>query len=116
MTEFEIEDARGEGDQRVLRARVPPELHYFGGHFPGRPIVPGVAQLIGLVLEPARQVWPDLASPSGIKRLKFLEALGPGDVIEVELRREQDKLRFEIRRDGVRCTAGAFTLSSPCAS
>lgn len=112
--EFEIERSAPErtdrGERCVVHARVPSELRYLEGHFPGQPIVPGVAQLVPLVYREARIAWPDLAAPTSIKRLKFLEALRPGDELEVQLVREPDKLRFEIRRGETLCSHGVLTF------
>jgi 3-hydroxymyristoyl/3-hydroxydecanoyl-(acyl carrier protein) dehydratase len=110
--EFEIERTpleRFEGGERcAVRARVPPDLRYLEGHFPDHPIVPGIAQLLPLVDAQARAVWPDLPVTRTIKRLKFLEAIKPGDVLTVSFVREPAKLRFEIHRSGVLCTLGTF--------
>lgn len=112
--EFEIERGAPErtdtGERCVLHARVPSALRYLEGHFPGHPIVPGVAQLVPLVYREARLAWPDLGAPSSLKRLKFLEALRPGDELEVELVREPTKVRFEIRRGETRCSHGVLTF------
>ncbi len=35
---------------------VPPDSPWFCGHFPGEPILPGVAQL-GMVIDAIRQAW-----------------------------------------------------------
>ncbi len=112
--EFEVERSAPErtesGERCVLQARVPPDLRYLEGHFPGNPIVPGVAQLVPLVWREARLAWPALTAPSAIKRLKFLEALRPGDELEVELVKEREKLRFEIRRGETVCSHGVLTF------
>lgn len=113
---MEFETERGaatpiEGGERcVVRAHVPAGLRYFEGHFPDAPIVPGVAQLVPLVYREARSAWPDLGAPTSIKRLKFLEALRPGDNLEVHLVRQPDKLRFEIRRGETLCSHGVLTF------
>lgn len=112
--EFEVERSAPErtesGERCLIRARVPPELRYLEGHFPGNPIVPGVAQLVPLVYREARIAWPDLPAPSAIRRLKFLEALRPGDALELELLRDASKLRFAIRRGEAMCSHGVLTF------
>jgi 3-hydroxymyristoyl/3-hydroxydecanoyl-(acyl carrier protein) dehydratase len=112
--EFEIERRAPErtdtGERCLLHARVPSALRYLQGHFPGHPIVPGVAQLVPLVYREARIAWPDLGAPASLRRLKFLEALRPGDELEVELVRDGGKLRFEIRRGETRCSHGVLTF------
>ncbi|MET0183624.1 MAG: hypothetical protein ABW199_12140 [Caulobacterales bacterium] len=52
------------------------------GHFPGHPIVPGVVILQHLI-DQAEAKQPGL-SISGVKKLKFVRALGPGDNFTVE--------------------------------
>lgn len=95
----------------LVKVRIPEDLRYLDGHFPGDPIVPGIAQLLPLVLEPARAAWPDLGAPTAIKRLKFLDALRPGHALEVGLTRQGDRVRFEIRRGDVVCTRGSLMFA-----
>ncbi len=113
-SEFEIAlgepSHEGSGETCTVSVRVPPDLRFFEGHFPGHPIVPGIAQLATLVYEPAIGVWPDLPAPRAVKRLKFLEALGPGDTLEVRLDRTGDKLRFAIYRGETLCSRGVLTF------
>ncbi len=110
--EIEIGDVEksADGARCTVKIRVPHDARYFEGHFPGQPILPGIAQLVALVYEPATRAWPDLPAPKSVKRLKFLEALKPGDELEVRLRREQGKLRFEIRRSDLLCSQGVLTF------
>lgn len=112
--EFDIEAGAVEtveGKERcIVRARVPADLRYLEGHFPDRPIVPGVAQLVPLVHEQVRRAWPHLGAPTSIKRLKFLETLWPGDELEVRLTRDGDRVRFEIVRGETPCSHGTLTF------
>lgn len=108
--ELEIEIVERSSAACTVKARVPADLRYLEGHFPGQPIVPGIAQLLPLVYETARSVWSDLPAPNGIKRLKFLEAIRPGDELLVSLAREPGKLRFEIKRGELLATLGTLTF------
>ena len=112
-SDFQIEAGAPDAEGRcTVRVRVPDDLRYVEGHFEGDPIVPGVAQLIGLVWKPAKQVWPDLGPVRAIKRLKFLAALRPGHELVVSLRREPTRLRFEVSRDGAPCTRGSLVIGA----
>lgn len=107
---FVIDEVVSDAARCVLRARVPADLYYFEGHFEGDPIVPGIAQLLPLVWEPARRAWPDLPAPRAITRLKFLGALRPGHEITVTLEREPGGVSFELRRGDAVCTRGKLVV------
>ena len=73
----------------------------FSGHFPGNPIVPGViltealAQAAGIA---AASDYPETARPlfllSAIRTMKFLQAVRPGDQIDLHA----EKIAGEMRR------------------
>lgn len=84
-----------------LRIEVPAELAWFAGHFPERPILPGVAQ-IGWAIAYAREQFGFAGDPSVIDRVKFLRATGPGARLELELRRHGDYVEWELSE---RCEA-----------
>lgn len=105
-------ERRLEGDAEVVVAgvRVLDEPACVEGHFPDYPIVPGVAQLVDVVHASILRGWPELTTPSGMKRVKFLAEIRPGDLLEVELIRRLDKesVRFEIRSGGEAATRGSM--------
>lgn len=79
------------------------------GHFPGRPIVPGVV-LLDSVLGAAER-W--LAKPLKVKSLqqsKFTQPLMPEQAAKVSLTLQGDELKFEIVRDDARLAQGVFKL------
>lgn len=63
--------------------RVPPDHPAFAGHFPGRPILPGVV-LLDRVLRFAAPDG-DGGAPWRIGTVKFLAPVGPGTPLEFDL-------------------------------
>lgn len=60
----------------------PPDFIGFNGHFPGNPMLPGVAQIMAAALT----VAPD--GPARIKELrrtKFVSMVRPGDILQVRV-------------------------------
>ena len=67
-----------------IEMNISPKLHWFNGHFPGQPVLPGVAQTH----------WAALLAPalfnlqgefSGLTRLKFKTPLLPGQKVFLQL-------------------------------
>jgi len=92
--------------------RIPADHSAFAGHFPGRPIVPGVL-LLAEVIEAV--IARGGTAPMQLGAVKFLAPVGP----DAELRIEWDegaggRLRFEVQQlvDGraQRCASGHFDL------
>ncbi len=94
-----------------FRVTLPPDLLYFQGHFPDMPLLPGVAQLVALVLDRIHHVWPELGQPRTLTRLKFRRGLYPGDTIEVALDRSEGTVRFGLHRGEDLCTQGTLTFA-----
>lgn len=109
--DFLLGRPRSDGDLTVVPAEVPEDLRYLQGHFPGNPIVPGVAQLM-LVEKAARTAFRDLPPSEGIERLKFQARIDPGDRIEVRFERLQGRVRFQILRGDQVCTRGTLRVAS----
>lgn len=99
------------GRERVRFAvQVPADLVFFQGHFPGFPILPGIAQVVPLALDAAREVWPDLRAPRRLSRLKFRQPIFPEQALELILERREGPpvVRFRVERDGRICSEGAL--------
>lgn len=58
----------------------PPDCECFQGHFPGFPILPGVAQLYFL-RHFARQAFPDFPDAATYRKLKFQRLVRPTDTV-----------------------------------
>ncbi len=87
-----------EGGEWVRELDVPADLAQLEGHFPGRPLVPGVVQLAWAL--DAAAAWLGRAPRlTGIETLKFPEPLAPGRCVRVSVSCSEDgsRLRFQIR-------------------
>ena len=87
---------------------VPEQSPFFQGHFPGRPVLPGVAQLSEFVLPAISQAWAELHQLERIPSLKYKRPIEPGARLALELRRPRGaaSVHFELKQDGELCTVG----------
>jgi 3-hydroxyacyl-[acyl-carrier-protein] dehydratase len=84
---------------------LPQEGSYFEGHFPGQPILPGVAQL-ALVQEALAKAGVSLPLRE-ITFTRLRQIVLPGDTLELTTRKsEDDRLRFDLKRDNKLVTNG----------
>jgi acyl-coenzyme A synthetase/AMP-(fatty) acid ligase len=92
-----VAEAR-EGGDWVRELDVPDDLAQLDGHFPERPLVPGVVQL-GWILDAAAASLGRTPCVAGIETLKFPEPLRPGRRVRVTVSCSQDgrRLRFGLR-------------------
>jgi 4-coumarate--CoA ligase (photoactive yellow protein activation family) len=102
--------ARGEGPERTTTVTVPEDHPALAGHFPGDPLLPGVAQLVDLVLPAVRRAWPALGPLVGARRVRFLAPLRPGDVRTLRLERTGDEVRIAIREGADAHTTGVLVF------
>lgn len=80
----------------------------FAGHFPRRPIVPGVLLLDRTLREVESKTELALA---GIPAAKFLSPAAPGEVLELEYEVAESSVHFEIRCGIRRIASGRFLIA-----
>jgi 3-hydroxyacyl-[acyl-carrier-protein] dehydratase len=96
------------GVRVVARKRVREDEWYLAGHFPGRPIMPGVLMVEALAQTGAVAVLSEeenrgkLALFAGIDGVRFKRLVMPGD--ELELVCELERVRGPIGRGKARAT------------
>ena len=79
----------------------------FAGHFPGRPIVPGVLllDLAQLELQSATGL-----QPQGLAFAKFLSPAVPGETLSLDYQIDGTVLRFDIHCEARKVATGRFVI------
>lgn len=100
----------------VADAWVPSDSPWFAGHFPGEPILPGVAQL-GMVFDLIAQFSKGPIEIQGIERVRYKKMIRPGDLLRVvaEPRKGRDNsysFRISLRQELV---CSGFMVVKPAA-
>lgn len=70
----------------VAELRFGKDGEWFSGHFPGFPVLPGVAQLFFL-RRFARRVFSDFPDAASYRRIKFRRLVRPDDTVLLEVNR-----------------------------
>lgn len=80
----------------------------YAGHFPGRPILPGV-----VLLDRAQKAVEQACGITvcGIAMAKFLSPALPGDALQLDFEPGESAVRFEIRSGDRRIASGRFTVA-----
>ncbi len=96
----------------VLRRAVPVDHPSFAGHFPGRPILPGVL-LLAEVMEALREVGDGIAvAGCEVASAKFLSPVAPGDELTITLQASTGGWRFDVHVGAVRAATGSLVRNS----
>lgn len=95
--------------ERTFTWQVPTDHPAFAGHFPGRPIVPGV-----LLLDQALLFAASLAAPAPgrwqVGQAKFLAPVGPGTRLDFLLRPgARGGWVFAVRHGSLEVASGSLT-------
>ena len=92
---------------------VPPDHPAFAGHFPGRPIVPGVVLLDQAILFAAR-IAGARAGAWQVGTAKFLSPVGPGETLVFSLQpTPRGALAFTVRAGDRDVASGSLTPPAP---
>jgi len=98
------------GDELVTHVLALPAAVWFQGHFPGGPLLPGVAML-ALVEESVELFWPDADHPTvrieSFRRVRFRRRVEPGANLRVRVRQSRPgTLRFAVEAGGLAACTG----------
>jgi predicted hotdog family 3-hydroxylacyl-ACP dehydratase len=109
VTTPELLEVTAQGGVLRARARVPADLAFLEGHFPGHPLVPGFVQ-VHWVLALARQRLGIGTPPAAVELLKFRAPLLPDQEFLLTLRATPQRLAFEASCAGRPVSSGRFPL------
>jgi 3-hydroxymyristoyl/3-hydroxydecanoyl-(acyl carrier protein) dehydratase len=108
--------------QRRFRLEVPEASPFFDGHFPGHPILPGIAHLLlaawgltggtGAALGGAASVTS--APLAEVRTLRLRRPVGPGDLLDLHIApsAEDGTSRFELRRGAESLSQGTVRVTT----
>ena len=110
------------GERVVARKTVRPDEWYLAGHFPGRPVMPGVliveamAQTGAVAVLAQEENRGRLALFAGIDDVRFRRIVEPGDELELECRLEAvrgaiGKGKATAKVDGELAARGTLTFA-----
>lgn len=90
-----------------IELRVPRDLSWFEGHFPGCPLLPGVIQ-VTWAIEFARRYLALSPKFHSLSAMKFMRFILPGSEVTLllEYAAEEGELSFEYRQGKAVCAAG----------
>ncbi len=76
---------------------VDPSLPFFNGHFPGNPILPGVAQ-VNWAIETTQSIFPAASAARfcGMSNIKFKAPVQPNTWLALDLKRVGSDVTFEF--------------------
>lgn len=95
----------------TMPLRIAPSHPALPGHFPGRPVVPGVV-LLDRVLDATEQWLGRAVRLRSLKQAKFVAPLLPEQDAQIELRLQGEELRFAVTRNGESIAQGSMSIDA----
>jgi len=81
----------------IMYAEVLPDSPWFSGHFPGEPILPGIAQL-EMALDGIKRLSKKDLKISGIRKVRFKQFIRPNNKIGIKIAlRKEEVLSYSFR-------------------
>jgi len=105
---------RSEANEISADIHVPSDSPWFDGHFPGKPILPGVAQ-IGMVFDAIRKARNQDLKLSSVRRVRFKRIIRPDDRLKImaaPLKQEADSYSFRILIQDETVCSGVMTIEN----
>lgn len=96
-----------EGDEAELSLEMPSDLLWFQGHFPGQPVLPGIAQ-VHMAAQWAECLWGFRPFGAHLTHVKFRRILRPDTLVRLTLTRDvaRQRLSFAYEFDGIVASEG----------
>ncbi len=93
---FAIPDVTMRDENRAeIAVELRPEMIWFQGHFPGQPVLPGIAQ-VHMAAQWAEEIWNWRPTGAHLSQLKFRRILRPGDSLRLVLTRDVVRRRLQF--------------------
>ncbi|HEY6644569.1 hypothetical protein [Povalibacter sp.] len=99
-----------DASNHIATLRIASDHPALPGHFPGRPIVPGVV-VLDSVLQAARAWLGPQLRLQVLAQVKFIAPLLPEQVARIELKLQGDDLRFVVTREDQIVAQGVMRVS-----
>ncbi len=96
----------------AARARAGEDSPWFSGHFPGEPILPGIAQL-AMVVEAVEAELGQAVKMSAFKRVRFRRIIQPDDPIAILVTPREEEpptYTFKIEVEGENACSGILVM------
>lgn len=111
MLPIELECITSSADTVKLQLLLEPQLFWFKGHFPGQPVLPGVAQ-IHWAIHYAREHLDIKGQFTAMQAIKFQNPVTQGQQLELNLQWLADKELLKFSYFSIQPTTDRLPVSS----